>query len=317
MAKRLLPLLSLGVFFLALRHLVALVSRLQFAEIAASAQALPRSSVAACLGCTVLSYVFLCLPDLIALGKVSGRVPWRYAAGVSFATNVFSNNVGYAVFSAAPLRYRLYGRCGLSFGDISRIILFCLVTFWVGFSSLGSVLFLAFPLSPGDLGPWSTKVLGWICAAVTAAYLGFSLCGPAQVRVCGRTLEKPPLGLVCLQIATSVLDWFFAAGALWVLLSSQVPLRFCEFFTAFLLAQVVGVGSQVPGGLGVFESVLLSLLGPQASQGGSLLGLFLVFRVCYYLLPLTLGAAAFAVLEWAPKLLGAGAREPAGNPELC
>jgi uncharacterized membrane protein YbhN (UPF0104 family) len=63
-----------------------------------------------------------------------------------------------------------------------------------------------------------------------------------------------------------------------------------QFIAVFRVAQVAGVVSQVPGGLGVFETVVLLFLGP-AYDPAAIIGALLVYRVIYYFLPLG-GAAA-------------------------
>ena len=57
----------------------------------------------------------------------------------------------------------------------------------------------------------------------------------------------------------------------------------------YLLAQLAGLASQVPGGLGVFETVFLLLVG-DIIPAEALLGSLLVYRMIYYLLPLVLSA---------------------------
>ena len=52
---------------------------------------------------------------------------------------------------------------------------------------------------------------------------------------------------------------------------------------------MTGVASQVPGGLGVFESVVLVLLGDVDPAPAVLAALF-VYRVFYYVIPLMLAA---------------------------
>jgi len=49
----------------------------------------------------------------------------------------------------------------------------------------------------------------------------------------------------------SCLDWVFAAGALYALLPGS-GLSFVPFLGMFVAGQLVGLVSQVPGGLGVF-----------------------------------------------------------------
>jgi uncharacterized membrane protein YbhN (UPF0104 family) len=52
------------------------------------------------------------------------------------------------------------------------------------------------------------------------------------------------------------------------------------------------IASHVPGGLGVLESIVLSLL-----PGASVLAALLMFRVVYFLAPLALGLALLGLSE--------------------
>ena len=69
-------------------------------------------------------------------------------------------------------------------------------------------------------------------------------------------------------------------------------MAFSEVLGAFLAAQVLGLVSHVPGGLGVFEGSMVVLLGDRVGTD-VLLGSLILFRVVYYLIPLV---AALAVL---------------------
>jgi hypothetical protein len=54
--------------------------------------------------------------------------------------------------------------------------------------------------------------------------------------------------------------------------------------------------SHVPGGLGVLETVVIHLM-PQPAVVGALVA----FRVLYFLIPFTIGAALFAAYELAQR----------------
>ena len=71
---------------------------------------------------------------------------------------------------------------------------------------------------------------------------------------------------------------------------------FGHFLEIYLLAQLAGLISQVPGGLGVFESVML-LMAPEAMSAPQLLGALVVYRGVYYLLPLVLATVALGIEE--------------------
>lgn len=75
---------------------------------------------------------------------------------------------------------------------------------------------------------------------------------------------------------------------------------------------VAGLLSQIPGGLGVFESLALLLLHDRL-PAADLLGALLTYRLIYYLLPLTLTAISLGGYElrhqkeqilWLPRVMG-------------
>jgi uncharacterized membrane protein YbhN (UPF0104 family) len=79
-----------------------------------------------------------------------------------------------------------------------------------------------------------------------------------------------------------------------VLLPHRVP--FHVFFAVFLLGQIAGLVAQVPGGLGVFEAVMLWGLTPALKTSSVLIGL-VGYRFVYFLLPLALATVAWVARE--------------------
>ncbi len=74
------------------------------------------------------------------------------------------------------------------------------------------------------------------------------------------------------------------------------------FFGIYLLAQLAGVVSNVPGGLGVFETVILLLLKSFISSA-TLFGALLAYRAIYYLLPLCIAVLLLGIYELRQRLL--------------
>jgi phosphatidylglycerol lysyltransferase len=104
-------------------------------------------------------------------------------------------------------------------------------------------------------------------------------------------------------VTISCIDWTIAAVVLYFLLPDAISLTFPHFLGIFLLAQIAGVISNVPGGLGVFEAIVLLFLAPNQSAG-QVLGALVAFRGIYYLLPLMLGALLLAAHEIIEKREG-------------
>lgn len=108
-------------------------------------------------------------------------------------------------------------------------------------------------------------------------------------------LHLPGPGVSAGAILIGVCDTALAALALWVLLPASADVTFTAFLIVFVLATVLGVLSHVPGGLGVFEAVILLALPtvPPAEAIGTLA----LFRVIYYIAPFILATVLLAAFE--------------------
>jgi phosphatidylglycerol lysyltransferase len=90
-------------------------------------------------------------------------------------------------------------------------------------------------------------------------------------------------------------DWTCSGTALYLLLPPN-SLSFPSFLAIYLLAQIIGFASQVPGGLGVLETVVVLLLSP-ILPASDVLGAMLAFRLAYYIIPFIMGVTAFTLYE--------------------
>ena len=98
----------------------------------------------------------------------------------------------------------------------------------------------------------------------------------------------------------ALLDWFVAGCVLYVLLPAARSLSFPAVLGIFLLGQLAGLASQVPGGLGVFETVVLFLLSPTL-PASAIIGSLLAYRGIYYLVPLLIATFMLGSLELLQK----------------
>ena len=101
------------------------------------------------------------------------------------------------------------------------------------------------------------------------------------------------------QILIASADVALAGAVLYVLLPADIGISFPAFLSIYSAALVVGVVSHVPGGIGVFETLILLGLSDAGSRAGAggVLGALLVFRAVYYLLPLTMAGVVLAGRE--------------------
>jgi phosphatidylglycerol lysyltransferase len=252
---------------------------------------IPRSALLLATVFTFFNYLILTGYDQLAFRYIQRAIsPWQVAVA-SFVGYAIANNVGFALVSGTSARYRFYSRWGLSGQEISRVVVFYSGTYWLGLIVLGGIALGAGAVTglPDSLPAALTRGAGWVLLACAFAYPVAAVLRRTPVRVAGIELPLPRLPFVGAQFVLSILDWTLAAAVLYVLLPTPRP-EFPFFMGAFLAAQLVALVSHVPGGLGVFESLMILMLQLPAAAALPALALF---RVVYYLVPL---AAALAVL---------------------
>jgi hypothetical protein len=268
-------------------------------EILASLATTANRYLALAGGLTILNYAILTGYDTLAVRYLRHLLPYRAAALVSFVSYAIGNSVGFALLSGSAIRYRFYSRWGFSKTEIAKIIVFCNLSFWVGLLSVGGVMFVKEPIAVPKilhLPFQSVYPLGLIFLTVVTLYLLGGTFGHQFIQVGRWTLPVLPLRLSLAQIAVTSLDWMLVAGVLYALLPAPVPLSYPGFFGIYLLALIAGLVSNVPGGLGVFESVMLLLLSPTVSAA-DLFGALLAYRGIYYLVPLILAVLLLGIAE--------------------
>ncbi len=300
-SRRWLPLiLGAAVLVVALALLHRELRTYSVAEILAGLRALPTGQILGAVAFTAASFLTLTGYDWLAARYVKADLPYRRLALASFIGHAFSQSLGFSLLTGASVRFRLYSAWGVEAPDIARIIAFSSTTFWVGFLALAGAAFAVdpppLPAALSFLGG-SARPLGVLLVLVTLGYLVWCRWGGSAIRFRGWSLPKPSVGMGLQQILVSAVDWAASAAALYVLLPAGTGLSFPTFLAAYLLAQIVGLVSHVPGGLGVFEVVLLVALREHAGDSSFVTSL-LAFRAIYYLLPLVLAAATLGVFEF-------------------
>ena len=246
---------------------------------------------------TLVNYGVLTGYDFLAFAYVGKHLPPRRIVMTSFLAYAISNNVGFAMLSGASVRYRFYTRWGVTAEELSRIVFSYLVTFWLGLLLVGGLSLARSPL-PSELGlPLVSMVapIGWSLILVSVAYPAAAALGLGPIRFRRLEFPLPSARLALAQLAISVVDWAIAAMILYVLLPpGRVP--FLALLGAFLAAQLLGLASHVPGGMGVFEGIMVLLLRPFVLSA-DLVPALIVYRAVYYLLPLALAAIGLVADE--------------------
>ncbi|OJT22537.1 hypothetical protein BO221_22470 [Archangium sp. Cb G35] len=246
------------------------------------------------LALTAVNYFALTLYDVLAMGHVGRKLPYARVGFTSFVGYAFGHNLGLSFLSGGSVRYRLYSAWGLTALDVAQVATFNALTFWVGLAAVTGTSLLVeggggvLPLAPG-----LARALG---AGLWVLLLGyFVACALVRkpLRVRGLELSLPAFRRALGQLAVSCADWMLAASVLWVLLPPGSGVSLPSIVALFALAQLAGIASQVPAGLGVFETVMLAALSPHVSSA-HLVGVLLVYRIVYYLVPFSVAALMLA-----------------------
>lgn len=280
---------GLALFIVALEVLRVELRAVSWRELSADIFRTPPARLGLAVAFTTLNYVALTGYDLLAFAYIRKPLPRVRIAMASFLAYAISNTVGLAMLSGASVRYRFYTRWGVSAEELSRIVFSYSVTFWLGLLGLGGLSLVMNPLPATAELPAARllTVAGWILMLVPPLYLVSTVFRRAPFRLRQFELPLPPFSIAVGQVVISAVDWALAGAVLYVLLPPS-PLTFGGFLGLFLVAILVGMVSHVPGGVGVFEGLMVLLLEPYLAST-DLLPALVVFRAVYYLLPFVLG----------------------------
>lgn len=288
----------LAVALLGFEALRLALSEVRFTDVRAAVAAMPGWRIAAALAFTALSYLALTGYDAMSLAAVDRPLPWRTAAAGSFVSYTLSHNLGLSFLTGGSARYRLYSAAGLDLPRVAQVAVIAGVTFWTGvLATAGLAMAIAAPPIAAfgvTFAAGSTRLVGIGLLAIVAALPVLSAAGIREVSAAGLRLPVPTLRQQAVLIAASVIDMAAASLALYVLVPALPLASFPGFFVAYAVAIVVAQVSHVPGGLGVFESVVLALV--PGDQPAVFAGL-LLYRIVYYLLPLLVAGIGLALRE--------------------
>jgi uncharacterized membrane protein YbhN (UPF0104 family) len=260
-----------------------------------SVASIPSVNLALAFACAAASYLCLTGFDTLAVRHIGRSLPYRKIALTSFVSLSIGHNVGVAVLSSGALRYRFYSGFGLSAAEVGEIILFCALTVGLGLISLAGIVLLLRPdLGSGMIGlmPAAASGVGVLCVALVGAYVLLAWRRRRPFRIGGHDLSLPNARIAAAQIAVGTANFAFVAATLHQLRAGAA--EYTETVAAYVLGNATALVSHVPGGLGVLEFVITSLVVP-----GNVVGALIAFRIVYFLVPLVLGSTLLAGAELA------------------
>ncbi|MEM8667775.1 MAG: UPF0104 family protein [Planctomycetota bacterium] len=290
------PAFAAVLFLLAIRLLIGEAKSITREDFMAGLTGVPPVYLAFAALLIALNYGLLICYDLLALRYLCRSIPLRRVALVSFLGYSLGNNLG-AILAAVPIRFRFYSRYGLSPSQILVLISILGLTFWSGLWFLGGtvLIFVPIELPPKVQLPFGTQTIGVILLSLAISYLLVCILWRKPWPIGELHLRPPEPGLMSVQASVAAVDLLISATALYLVLPSGSAVPFAVVLAAYLVGIAVSMVTQVPGGLGVLDVILVFLL--KDTVGESVLASVLIFRTLYYFLPLLFGMLTLVAHE--------------------
>lgn len=321
--RKLLPIAAVLLALAAIRALSHEFASFHFEDVQRALREIGASRLLGAIALTCLSYLVLTGYDALGVRYIGRVLPYRRVAFAAFEGFAFSQSFGGAGLTGATIRYRLYTGWGLDTAEVAALIVFNSLSYWLGYATLLGIASCVAPAAASELLHLDPQLLRGAGAVILAGVTALVIVNARRRtpwKVWRWELSPPRPTLALGQLLVSSLDWTLAALVPFVLLpAGSVP--YPIFALTFLLAQIAGLLSHVPGGLGVFEAVMLTALGPRVGVV-PLLAVLGAFRAVYYLLPLLVAALLLVGSElMRPEraralALAAGSRSRALAPPL-
>lgn len=296
-----------GLFFfvLAAYMLYSQLSKYNVEDIEEALLSIPKHNlIMACLA-SLGGYVALSSYDYLALryvGRKLSPLKWIFVGFIGFSV---SNNAGHAIVSGGAIRYRLYTRWRFHASEIVRMVTFSGFTYLVACFFLVILGYLLTPdhaFGEGSVSKLTTSMTALVSAIGLLLYFWAALFYKKPIIIKDVEFEIPSFKMALAQVFIGGADILLASLVLYYSLIPFVQIPFDIFIGVFLIAQVLGVFSQVPGGLGVFEGLFLFIIPGEHNQA-LLFGALIAYRIIYYLLPLLVSGMILIIYEGSLRYL--------------
>ena len=227
--------------------------------------------------------------DFLALRYIGAKLKKWIVIKTAFISFSVTNTTGHAYMAGGSIRYFFYSKVGLNEFQVLKMIAFESLTFLMGMGLVLDVcLILSHFLHLNHIHKYQ-HLLDAGAVAITIMFLTY-LWFVVRPKRCFKwhniTIKAPTLRLTAKQMLVGSFDIISASLVFYTLFRAHMDASYLQVAIIFLIAQVIGIASQVPGGLGVFEAGFLYLFPHTDAEKLPLLAVLITFRALYYFLPL-------------------------------
>jgi len=266
------------------------------AELAAAIAAWGWGSVVLALGLSATSFLLMGTIEWLGLRWAGAKIAVTSALAGSFIASAIAHTLGANLIVSGAVRARYYAKHGISLRQVAATTLFHGFSFSVGLSTLaGLALLLAGSRDIASVSRIANPVADWLGVILLSAVTAYViLCATLRRPLSGfgHSVRLPSVRTALAQLSIGAVDNAVAAAIIWVLLP-EGSIGYLTFVGAYAPSVVVGLVSHVPGGVGVFEGSVSTLL--KGLAPAPLAAAFLGYRLFFFLLPLLIAGVALAL----------------------
>jgi uncharacterized membrane protein YbhN (UPF0104 family) len=287
-------LVALAFAWIAVRVLVGEFGSLSLDEVGESLSRIGWSAAGLMLLATLIAYAAVATYDAFALRYAGVFLSLRRSMVSSTSSYAISNLLGFAVFTGNAVRFWLYESWGLGARETA---IAALVATIACNHALAIICGFSLMFAPGLIemtgldASWGMPI-GFALLIISAALALFAIFGQQEIRIWRLHVNRPG-SILLIHLAVCALDYAATAAVLYIPLSQSVGMDFLSFIAMFSIAKTIGIVSNVPGGLGVFEAVMASIV--STATTADLAAALIAYRAIFYLAPFGIAAGALAV----------------------
>lgn len=240
---------------------------------------------------TLFNFFILSFYDRLGLSYLKKKLPFLKVFKISALSFAISNVAGHTYASGGAVRFLFLRSMGLNKKDI--FVLISLISLYVFLGLVAGFMLTCFIKILLNV-PINTLPLFLFESGAVASGLFFAFYFKKTVqkqkgfRVKKFFLKLPSAKHSLGGILTGLADFLSLFLVFYLFLSDKESFSFSMVFIAFSLSCLGAYLSQVPAGIGIFESLFLVLLPHTPPQKEAILTAFLLFRLFYYILPFVL-----------------------------
>jgi uncharacterized membrane protein YbhN (UPF0104 family) len=293
----------LAIIILAIVVLRRKLAHITLVDIWDGLQTIPPHQILLAVLVTCINFVVLTGYDLIAVRYLRKDLPISKVMQGAIIGYALSNVLGWLLGGTA-VRYRLYTSWGFKFVEVVAFVSILSVTFWLGMFMLAGIAFAILPVKLperyAEALHFPLHSYGYVFLFFVAVYLGLTLFARKPMRIGTQQFSFPPFRMSLLQLAVSATDFVLASLVLFVLLPPGL-VNYPTVLVSYLAAMIVVVFLHVPGGIGVLEAVILSLLADESDTDHAIkkavVCALILYRVIYYLIPAAVATVMYLLHE--------------------